>query len=94
VVIATWEAAAVGFLTASSAWISAVQFSNSVIVVNWCAGDLEAALQKQLPGHVNWAATKSEKNFKEFFQVGFTLLFTLPQAHIVTKSARLSAPHC
>ncbi|WIA17335.1 hypothetical protein OEZ85_014198 [Tetradesmus obliquus] len=31
-------------------------------------GDLDAALLKQLPGHVNWAATKSEKNFKEFFQ--------------------------
>lgn len=33
------------------------------------SGDLEAALHKQLPGHVHWAATKSEKNFKEFFQV-------------------------
>jgi hypothetical protein len=35
----------------------------------FCAGDLEAALHKQLPGHVHWAATKSEMNFKEYFQV-------------------------
>jgi hypothetical protein len=33
------------------------------------AGDIEAALHKQLPGHVHWSATKSEKGFKEFFQV-------------------------
>eukprot|EP00882_Tetradesmus_deserticola_P019382 GHRQ01020861.1.p1 GENE.GHRQ01020861.1~~GHRQ01020861.1.p1 ORF type:complete len:186 (+),score=87.00 GHRQ01020861.1:223-780(+) len=32
-------------------------------------GSLEAALHKQLPGHVHWAATKSEKNFTEYFQV-------------------------
>jgi hypothetical protein len=38
-----------------------------------CAGDLEAALQEQLPGLVNWAATKSGKNFKEYFQVGWVL---------------------
>eukprot|EP00878_Enallax_costatus_P004493 GHUV01004733.1.p1 GENE.GHUV01004733.1~~GHUV01004733.1.p1 ORF type:complete len:248 (+),score=78.48 GHUV01004733.1:90-746(+) len=30
--------------------------------------DLEAALHKQMPGHVHWAATKSEKNFKEYFK--------------------------
>lgn len=41
------------------------------------AGDLDAALLKQLPGHVNWAATKSEKNFKEFFQVGAARHVTL-----------------
>jgi hypothetical protein len=34
------------------------------------AGDIEAALHKQLPGHVHWSATKSEKGFQEFFQVG------------------------
>lgn len=33
-------------------------------------GDIEAALHKQLPGHGHWSATKSEKGFKEFFQVG------------------------
>jgi hypothetical protein len=32
-------------------------------------GDIEAAMLKQLPGHVHWSATKNEKSFKDFFQV-------------------------
>jgi hypothetical protein len=32
-------------------------------------GDIEAALHKQLPGHVHWSVTKSEKGFRDFFQV-------------------------
>lgn len=34
------------------------------------SGDLEAALHKQLPGHVHWAATKSSQTYKEYFKVG------------------------
>lgn len=33
------------------------------------SGDIEETLQKQLPGHVHWSVTKSDKSFKDFFQV-------------------------
>lgn len=36
-------------------------------------GDVEAAMQKQLTGHVHWSVTKSEKGFKDFFQVKVAL---------------------
>lgn len=31
--------------------------------------EIDAALLRQLPGHVNWSATKSDKGFLEFFKV-------------------------
>lgn len=31
--------------------------------------DLQAQMQQQLPGHVHWAVTQSEKGFKEYFKV-------------------------
>jgi hypothetical protein len=54
-----------------------------------CAGDLEAALHKQLPGHVHWAATKSEKNFKEYFQVSCLLLLTFVSTTYATASQQV-----
>jgi hypothetical protein len=33
-------------------------------------GELQAVLDRQLPGHVHWAATKSELSYREFFKVG------------------------
>lgn len=32
-------------------------------------GDIEAALHKQLPGHVHWSVTKSQQAYQDYFKV-------------------------